>query len=594
MTELTIDQALQQGIEAHKAGQVQEADRLYTAILKAQPKHPDANHNMGVLAVGVGKVEQALPLFKTALEANPATAQFWLSYIDTLIKLEKFADAKAVLDQARSKGAKGDGFDKLEQHLQGANKEPLEANKIAAEVPPPQPNILDSLKLDQAIKLAKKKSKEGAPGEAKRVYKDILTKFPKNKRASDGMKGLMGRPVGKATQAQDPPQDQIQSLINLYHKGEFSLVVENAQVLGQQYPEAITIWNLIGASQAQLGQLNQAVSAFNRVIDIRPDHADAYNNLGNVLKNQGKLGASIRAYNKAIAINPNHASAFNNMGVALQKQGKLQDAVKAHQKAVDIKPDYTDAYNNLAVALQELGKLEEAIAEYTKLLKLQPYYPSARHNLAALKGETTEKAPKEYVENLFDKFADSFEKTLTLDLEYDMPTSIVEALFKTSPTHLQGAVLDLGCGTGLVGEKARMYCDYLEGIDIADGMLKQARLKNIYDKLSHIEIIEYLTNEKLKFDYFISADVFVYMGDLREVFHLIKVRNSKPCELAFSTEHTEIDGFHLLQTGRYAHSKSYIEALCSELKITISHFSTLKLRKEQGKFLTGGLYVLKF
>ena len=85
MTELTIDQALQQGIEAHKAGQVQEADRLYTAILKAQPKHPDANHNMGVLAVGVGKVQEALPFFKTALEANSATAQFWLSKIGALV-----------------------------------------------------------------------------------------------------------------------------------------------------------------------------------------------------------------------------------------------------------------------------------------------------------------------------------------------------------------------------------------------------------------------------------------------------------------------------------------------------------------------------
>ena len=85
MTELTIDQALQQGIEAHKAGQVQEADRLYTAILKAQPKHPDANHNMGVLAVRVGKVQEALPFFKTALEANSATAQFWLSKIGALV-----------------------------------------------------------------------------------------------------------------------------------------------------------------------------------------------------------------------------------------------------------------------------------------------------------------------------------------------------------------------------------------------------------------------------------------------------------------------------------------------------------------------------
>ena len=104
--ELTLDQALQKGIEAHKAGKVQEADRYYTAILKANPKHPDANHNMGVLAVGVGKVEQALPFFKTALEINPNIEQFWLSYIDALIKLDRIADAKAVFDQAKSKGLK--------------------------------------------------------------------------------------------------------------------------------------------------------------------------------------------------------------------------------------------------------------------------------------------------------------------------------------------------------------------------------------------------------------------------------------------------------------------------------------------------------
>ena len=92
--ELTLDQALQKGIEAHKAGKAQEADQYYTAILKANPKHPDANHNMGVLAVGVGKVEAALPFFKTALEANPNIAQFWLSYIDALIKLNRMDDAK--------------------------------------------------------------------------------------------------------------------------------------------------------------------------------------------------------------------------------------------------------------------------------------------------------------------------------------------------------------------------------------------------------------------------------------------------------------------------------------------------------------------
>ena len=112
--ELTVDQALQKGIEAHKAGKVQEADAYYTSILKADPKHPDANHNMGVLAVGVGKVEEALPFFKTALEANPNIAQFWLSYIDALIKLERMDDARATLEKANSSGVEREGLKQIE------------------------------------------------------------------------------------------------------------------------------------------------------------------------------------------------------------------------------------------------------------------------------------------------------------------------------------------------------------------------------------------------------------------------------------------------------------------------------------------------
>jgi len=115
--ELTLDQALQKGVEAHKAGHIQEADRFYKAILKAQPKHPDANHNMGLLAVSVGKVQEALPFFKTSLEANLGVAQFWLSYIDALMKLDPIADAQAVLKQAKDIGAKGGAFEQLENRF---------------------------------------------------------------------------------------------------------------------------------------------------------------------------------------------------------------------------------------------------------------------------------------------------------------------------------------------------------------------------------------------------------------------------------------------------------------------------------------------
>ena len=98
----SIEQALQQGIAAHKEGKLQDAERLYRAILQSQPLHPDANHNLGVLAVSVNKADAALPLFRTALESNPKIEQFWLSYINALIKEQQFEDAKQVFEQAKT------------------------------------------------------------------------------------------------------------------------------------------------------------------------------------------------------------------------------------------------------------------------------------------------------------------------------------------------------------------------------------------------------------------------------------------------------------------------------------------------------------
>ena len=67
---LSIEEALNTGIEAHKAGQFAKADSYYNSILISHPNHPDANHNKGVLVASIGRMEEALPLFKNALEAN--------------------------------------------------------------------------------------------------------------------------------------------------------------------------------------------------------------------------------------------------------------------------------------------------------------------------------------------------------------------------------------------------------------------------------------------------------------------------------------------------------------------------------------------
>ena len=118
--ELTVDQALQQGVAAHKEGNLQDAERLYRAILQAQPNHPDANHNLGVWAVAVGKPVEAIPLFKLALEANSQVEQFWLSYIDALITVKRFDEAKRVLAEGDKSGVSSEKLDALNQRLEGS------------------------------------------------------------------------------------------------------------------------------------------------------------------------------------------------------------------------------------------------------------------------------------------------------------------------------------------------------------------------------------------------------------------------------------------------------------------------------------------
>ena len=143
--ELTIEQALQQGLTAHKEGKLQEAERLYRAILKSQPGHPAANHNLGLIALSSNKAESALPFFKSAVEANPSVDQFWLSYIQALIKAKQLDNAKQTLEQAKKQGVDGERLNSLEAQLSpNAKKSPT------TNVKPPQELLTNLLKLYQS------------------------------------------------------------------------------------------------------------------------------------------------------------------------------------------------------------------------------------------------------------------------------------------------------------------------------------------------------------------------------------------------------------------------------------------------------------
>ena len=345
---LKLTEALQKGIEAHRAGNAQEADRYYTVILKANPKHPDANHNMGVLAVSLGKVEAALPFFKTALEVNSKINQYWLSYIDALIKLNRVDDARAVFYQAKNKGKKGDGFDQLEQQLKVSGENYLSDNE--SEQGPSEYQLQDLIKLYNKGQLQQMLTEASS----------LISQFPKSITLSFMM--------GAAYQG----------------LGNLGVAVEFYQKAINIKPDHVDAYNNMGIALKIQGKLEEAIEAFKKALSLQPDYAEVYINMGNALKEQGNLDDAIKAYIKAFSIKPDSAEACCYVGIALISQGKLEEAIEALNKALSIKPDYTDAHYNMGIALQAAGKLEEAVETYNKALTLKPDYAEVYCNMGVV------------------------------------------------------------------------------------------------------------------------------------------------------------------------------------------------------------------
>ena len=269
-------------------------------------------------------------------------------------------------------------------------------------------NILNSLSLEQAQRLANKRLKEGSSEDAKSIFSDILAKFPKNRKAIDGLKALSVGLVGKKNNVQNPQQEQLNFLVQLYSQGQFQKVVDTSFHLLKQFPNSVILQNISGAAHAGLGRLTDAITSYKKAIAIEPNYVDAYYNLGFALREKGNLEEAVKNFNKVISLNPNYVDAYNNMAATLEKQGKLEEALKAYKKAVAIKPDYADAYYNMASTLEKQGKLEDAVMSYTKAISIKPDYADAYFNMAStLEGQ-----------GKLEEAIDAYKKTLDIKPDY--------------------------------------------------------------------------------------------------------------------------------------------------------------------------------
>ncbi|WP_443637484.1 tetratricopeptide repeat protein [Candidatus Njordibacter sp. Uisw_058] len=338
--ELTIKQALQQGIAAHKEGKLEDAERFYRAILQTQPEHPDANHNLGVIAVSVNKADVALSLFKTALEANPKIEQFWLSYIDALIKEQQFEAAKQVLEQAKKQDVAQEKLNALETQL--TLKTQVNEPKLVVQ--------------KKNLTLSEKRNKLAENKNQKKAKKQNL-------------------------KAISPSEAEIKSLLEHYENGRYDDADKLAKSITQQFPSHQFAWKVLGALLKQTGRISESLVANQKSVQLVPQDAEAHYNLGTTLQELGRFDEAEASYTQAIVLKPDFATAHYNLGITLKELGRLNEAEVSYKQATVLKPDYALAHSNLGNTLQELGRLDEAEASYRRAIALKPDYAQAYSNL---------------------------------------------------------------------------------------------------------------------------------------------------------------------------------------------------------------------
>ncbi len=154
--------------------------------------------------------------------------------------------------------------------------------------------------------------------------------------------------------SQDPPSEQLQSIVNLFTQRRLKQALSESNQMLEKFPNSVILFNIVGASNAGLREFDAAIESYKKALEIKPDYAEVYYNMGIALKDKGDPEAAIDSYKQALKIKPDYAEAYYNMGNALKNKGNPEAAIDSYKQALKIKPDYAEAYNNMGVALKRV------------------------------------------------------------------------------------------------------------------------------------------------------------------------------------------------------------------------------------------------
>jgi predicted TPR repeat methyltransferase len=362
--------------------------------------------------------------------------------------------------------------------------------------------------------------------------------------------------------------------------------------------------NLLGVLARQRGDPAEALLRTERALAQAPEEPVFLANRGAALAEAGRLAEAVATLRAALARRPEDAVSLRNLGQALAALGDAGGALAPLERAAALLPDAPEPRLALAHARREAGDpagaAEAAEAALARAGGQDALAEQARFLLAALgRGAVPDRAPAAYVRGLFDGFAPRFEAELTDRLDYRTP-ALLAALLREGgvPEERRLRVLDLGCGTGLLGEALAPFARRLEGLDLSPRMLAEARRRRpgLYAALHEADLLDFLPARPGGFDLIAAADVLNYLGDLRPAFVAIASALAAPGgTAAFSVEAGPEGGapYALGEAMRYRHDPAHAAALARAAGLTVLARRDAVLRQERGAPVAGALFLLR-
>jgi len=534
MTEGSVDHLLQQAAQHYASGQLAPALECAQRALQLDGEDPDVLHLMGLISYAQGKPDAAIDYLRKAIESFPGEAEF-------------HNNLGVVL---RSRGDHESAGMEFQRAVE-----------------------LDGKNASAAYNLGTSRKAKGKFDEAEALFQ-------------------------KAVEAKADFAAAHCELGNvLAHRGKGEQALKSWQEAVRLDPKLAEAQLFLGYGLAQKGQFNEARQALQRSVDlVEAKDARAWWLLGSVLYAQGQESDAVEKFQRALAIEPNALRA--NLGLAQIEltRGNAKFASELARRAARAWPESSDAYYMLGLALEQLGNKNEAGTCYRAAIRLRPDSEQLKYILAAIspQRDAPAAAPRDYLATLFGQYAQTFDSHLVQKLHYRVPEQLLEAVTQVQANG-PADILDLGCGTVLVGEVFKPMARSLVGVDLVPEMLAHARERNVYTGLAEQEIAEFLRTCQRQFDIVAAADVFIYIGELAEIFRHV-ARVLRPGGLfVFSLESMEgDDGYRLQGSRRYAHSLGYIRKLAAENGLAEAVVNRQVLRKENEMDIEGWVVVLRF